>query len=161
MAGPRRALLALSVTGLFLLNAFGLPIVSHAQLPEPFIGEIPGTEFVVTVTEGPGEPRSIGSYAVRLYMPHDPAWPFDAFLAGMVRYRDGAVDALRFADIDGNDAAEIIVVVRSAGSGGNVSADAFSVGGSGLALIGHLEGLLGNADPVAALRRLVSGGVVF
>ena len=58
----------------FLLLGTSLPGNTNAQCPEPtFVGRIPGTDFMVTVTEGPGEPRSIGSYAIRLYSPYDPS----------------------------------------------------------------------------------------
>ena len=47
----------------------------------------------------------------------DPAWPYDHYAAGAVRSRDGALDELVFGDLDGDAAPDIVVVVRSAGSG--------------------------------------------
>ncbi len=109
------------------------------------------------MAEGPQEPRSIGSYALRLYIPHDPAWPYDAFAFGLVRARDGVIEALRFEDIDGDQANEVIVVVRSVGSGGYLAADAFAVRERQLILVGEVSGLSSDADPVLALRQTVCG----
>jgi hypothetical protein len=104
--------------------------------------------------EGEGEPRSIGSYALRLYKAGDPSLPFDGFLAGVVRPRDGTLEALKFADLNRDGKNEIIVVVRSAGTGGYLSADAFRVQRGVPVLVSSKSGLAANADPVAEL----SGG---
>lgn len=104
--------------------------------------------------EGEGEPRSLGSYALRLYKAGDPSFPFDAFLAGAVRQRDGTLEALKFADIDRDGAPEVIVVTRSAGTGGYLAADAFRFHKGALTLAASRNGLAADADPVAAL----SGG---
>ena len=45
-------------------------------------GTVPANGLIVTVTEGPGEPRSIGSYALRLYEPLHPDFPYDASSRG-------------------------------------------------------------------------------
>ena len=143
-------------TPVFLLLGSPLPGNTYAQSPEPaFVGRIPGTGFVVTVTEGPGEPRSIGSYAIRLYSPYDPAWPYDNFTDGMVRQREGGVESLVFEDIDEDTSVDVIVVVRSAGSGGYLFADAYRVIDERLHFAAHVEELDSMADPVAALRRAV------
>jgi hypothetical protein len=104
--------------------------------------------------EGEGEPRSIGSYALRLYKSGDPSFPFDTFLAGVVRPRDGTLEALKFADINRDGRPEVIVVIRSAGSGGYLSADAFHFKKDALVLAASKSGLPAAADPVAEL----SGG---
>lgn len=101
--------------------------------------------------EGEGEPRSIGSYALRLYKAGDPSFPFDAFAAGAVRPRDGTLEALKFADIDRDGRPEVIVVSRSAGSGGYLSVDAFRFQKDALVLAASKSGLPADADPVAAL----------
>ncbi|MFM8939687.1 MAG: PliI family lysozyme inhibitor of I-type lysozyme [Phenylobacterium sp.] len=101
--------------------------------------------------EGEGEPRSIGSYALRLYKAGDPSFPYDAFIAGAVRPRDGTLEALNFADIDRDGRPEVIVVARSAGSGGYLSADAFRLQKDALVLAASKSGLPADADPVAAL----------
>ena len=143
-------------TQVFLLFGTSLPGNTYAQSPEPaFVSRIPGTDFVVTVTEGPGEPRSIGSYAIRLYSPYDQAWPYDNFTDGMVRKRDGGVESLLFEDIDKDTSVDVIVVVRSAGSGGYLSADAYRIIDERLNFAAQVEWLDKMADPVAALRRVV------
>lgn len=117
-------------------------------------GSDEGLAVNVVADEGEGEPRSTGSYALRLYKSGDPSYPFDAFVAGAVRARDGTLEALKFADINRDGKNEIIVVIRSAGTGGYLSADAFRVQKGVPVLVGSKSGLASNADPVAEL----SGG---
>jgi hypothetical protein len=105
----------------------------------------------VVADEGEGEPRSTGSYALRLYKAGDPSFPFDAFVAGAVRPRDGTLEALKFADIDRDGAPEILVIARSAGSGGYLAVDAFRFQKGVLALAASKTGLAADADPVAAV----------
>lgn len=101
--------------------------------------------------EGEGEGRSIGSYALRLYKAGDPSFPYDVFLAGAVRPRDGTLESLKFADIDGDGAPEILVTARSAGSGSYLAVDAFRFQKGALALAASKTGLAADADPVAAV----------
>ncbi|MFZ4066048.1 MAG: PliI family lysozyme inhibitor of I-type lysozyme [Phenylobacterium sp.] len=117
-------------------------------------GSDEGLAVTAVADEGEGEPRSTGSYALRLYKSGDPSYPFDAFVAGAVRARDGTLEALKFADINRDGKNEIIVVIRSAGTGGYLSADAFRVQKGVPVLVGSKSGLASNADPVAEL----SGG---
>lgn len=117
-------------------------------------GSDEGLAVNVVADEGEGEPRSTGSYALRLYKSGDPSFPFDAFVAGAVRARDGTLEALKFADLNRDGKNEIIVVVRSAGTGGYLSADAFRLQKDALVLVASKSGLAANADPVAEL----SGG---
>ncbi len=114
-------------------------------------GSDEGLAVNVVADEGEGEPRSTGSYALRLYKSGDPSYPFDAFVAGVVRARDGALEALKFADLNRDGKNEIIVVVRSAGSGGYLSADAYRLQKGALVLAASKSGLPADADPVAAL----------
>ena len=115
-----------------------------------------GGALLVTVAEGPHEPRSIGSYALRLYAPRDDRLPYDNFVTGTVRSRDGRVERLVFADVDGDGAAEVVVITRSAGSGGYLAADAFAAGRTGLRFTKAVAGLRSDADPVAALRAVLA-----
>ena len=117
-------------------------------------GSDEGLAVNVVADEGEGEPRSTGSYALRLYKSGDPSYPFDAFVAGAVRARDGTLEALKFADLNRDGKNEIIVVVRSAGSGGYLSADAYRLQKGALVLAASKSGLPANTDPVAEL----SGG---
>ena len=135
-----------------LLLMLGMACAAQPQAPEPLVGTVPETDLVITVTEGPGEPRSIGSYALRLYAPYDPAWPYDAFASGVVRARDGAVESIRFEDVDGDEMADVTVVVRSTGSGGYLSADAYRLVEGRVSAIARVVGLARDADPVSALR---------
>jgi hypothetical protein len=61
---------------------------------------IPGGSAIVVVAEGDFEPRSLGSYSVRAYTAANPRFPFDDFIAGTVRPRDGTVDFVGFSDLD-------------------------------------------------------------
>jgi hypothetical protein len=117
-------------------------------------GSDEGLAVNVVADEGEGEPRSTGSYALRLYKSGDPSYPFDAFVAGAVRAREGTLEALKFADLNRDGKNEIIVVMRSAGSGGYLSADAYRLQKGALVLAASKSGLPANADPVAEL----SGG---
>ena len=126
-----------------------------AQSPRHLERRLPGTTLLVAATEGSREPRSIGSYALRLYAPLDPAWPYDNYVHGTVRPRDGGLVELRFGDLDGDAAPDIVVVIRSAGSGGYISADGFLVRGKRLTFAGHVAGVRHPADPLIQLRSLV------
>lgn len=121
-------------------------------------GSDEGLAVNVVADEGEGEPRSTGSYALRLYKSGDPSYPFDAFVAGVVRARDGTLEALKFADLNRDGKNEIIVVVRSAGSGGYLSADAYRLQKGALVLAASKSGLPADADPVAALSSGRKGG---
>ena len=107
------------------------------------------------VAEGEFEARSIGSFSVRLY---DAATSEDEttfFASGVVSPRDGTVEQVTLADLDNDRNPEIIVKVRSAGSGGYLSAAAYRVTGKQIALASTVEGLAPDSDPVAALKKSV------
>ena len=76
------------------------------------------------VAEGDFEARSIGSFSVRLYDAAPPGDETTFFRAGIVRSRDGTVEKFILADADGDQQPEIIVRVRSTGTGGYLSAHA-------------------------------------
>jgi hypothetical protein len=113
---------------------------------------LPGASTVVVVAEGDFEPRSTGSYSLRVYAGTNQRFPHDDFIAGAVRPRDGTVEDVRFADLDGDGVPEIIVVIHSAGTGGYLSADGFRLRGQVLTLIASVAGLASNADLVRALK---------
>lgn len=113
----------------------------------------PGTPMSVVIDEGAAEPRSIGSYAVRLYDGRRGATPYDAYVTGIVRPRDGTLGKADFADIDGDGSTELVVVMRSAGSGGYLAADAFRLRHGVLSRVTGVEGLAPTADVVAELRK--------
>ena len=159
VAYARRVSLRSIPTQALLLVALiaSAPRTNSAEPPRHLEGRVPGTTLIVTATEGSQEPRSIGSYALRLYAPLDPAWPYDNFVDGALRPRDGGLAEVRFGDLDGDAALDIIVVIRSAGSGGYVSADGFLIRAKRLTFAGHVEGLRSAADPVIQLQRIVRG----
>lgn len=116
----------------------------------------PQVASTVVAAEGDLEPRSIGSYSLRVYARNDPAFPYDNFVAGIVRPRDGSIEDIRFADLDRDGVPEIIVVMRAAGSGGFLSADAFRFHDRSLTLLTSVSGIDGDADPVDALASTVN-----
>jgi len=110
---------------------------------------------IVTVTEGVGEPRSIGSYSIRLYSGKMKEYPFDDFLTGTVRPRDGIVENVLVSDLDQAGDPELVVIMRSVGSGSYRSADAFSVFGNTIHLVETVSGLAPEMDPVVQLAKKI------
>lgn len=133
-----------------LLAVVPLPATAGAERYVKSLA-LPGGQVAV-VAEGDLEPRSTGSYSLRLYSGRAPEFPTDEFLAGVVRPRDGTVSKVLLADVDGDGRPEIVVVVQSAGSGGYLSADAFRYGRRSVTPLASVSGLAPGADPVAALR---------
>ena len=111
------------------------------------------------VAEGDFEARSIGSYSIRVYS-RESAQPDDDttfFSSGVIRARDGTVEKVFLAEL-GNDAApSLVVAIRTAGSGGYLSADAFTIGKDTVVLRASVSGLPANADPVVALKSTLQG----
>ncbi|MCP4545264.1 MAG: hypothetical protein GY835_02220 [bacterium] len=125
----------------------------HATAQNRFVSKHPlPTGQTVVVAEGDYEARSIGSFSVRLYeaaaIPNDTTF----FTSGIIRPRDGVVEKVILADVDGDRQQEIIVIVRSAGTGSYLSAHAFAVAKSKLIFRVAVEDLAADADPVAALK---------
>ena len=136
----------------FALTLLAASAAPAAEEPGRLVHAVlPGTSTQVVVAEGQFEPRSVGSYSVRIYGGANPRFPYDDFIAGTVRPRDGALERVQFADVDGDRAAEIVVVMRSAGTGNYRSADTFQLHGRTLSLAGSVAGLAQDADPVRAL----------
>lgn len=117
--------------------------VAKLQLP---------TGQTVVVAEGDFESRSIGSFSVRLYQAAEAADATTFFVAGLVSPRDGGVESVTLADINGDQQPEIIVTARSAGSGGYLTACAFTFSQDTLVLQATVEGLNPGTDPTIALR---------
>ena len=118
----------------------------------------PGAKEVLVVAEGEFEPRSVGSYSVRIYSGLNPKYPLDDYIAGVVRPRNGIIEAVRFHDFDGDGRAEIVVVIGSAGTGGYRSADVLGFKERSLALLGSVNGLAKDADPIGALKDRIGKG---
>ena len=115
------------------------------------------TSNVVVVAEGDMEPRSIGSYAIRIYGGANPAFPMDDFLCGIVVSRDGTVEDVLLADVNGDAVKEIVVKIRCVGTGGFLSADAFAWRNGKLLQCASVKDLKKDADVVDALRKQLAG----
>lgn len=119
----------------------------------------PGTQYevnlqpgiIAVVSEGNSEPRSIGSYSLRIYIVFDSKFPYDNFVVGMIRHRDGVVESLETHDIDGDGTPEVIVVVRNAGTGAYLSADAYIYKEEILSLVVSVSDLASDANPIQSL----------
>ncbi|WP_426162368.1 PliI family lysozyme inhibitor of I-type lysozyme [Pseudoduganella sp. R-31] len=116
-----------------------------------------GRQYTAVVAEGDCEARSIGSYSVRLYSSAGAAPGDDTvfYEAGLVLPRDGSVEKIMLDRLDGK-ADSLIVIMRSAGSGSFLAADAFSVAHGKLALRASVGGLSPQADPITVLRAALS-----
>ena len=114
--------------------------------------KLPSGQTVV-VAEGEFEARSIGSFSIRLYQAASGGNETTFFTSGLIRSRDGTIERVVLSDINDDGQPEIIVIVRSVGTGGYLSAHAFSVGKNQQLIPGStVESLQAEADPVAALR---------
>lgn len=106
----------------------------------------------VVVAEGDKEARSTGSFSVRLYDAAEPADATTFFSSGLIEARDGTVEKVTLVDVDGDKKDEIVVLIRSAGTGGYRSAYAFAAHDKKLHTRGKVEDLSPDVDVVVALR---------
>lgn len=134
----------LLISGTLLFGADDDRFVQRLKLP---------SKQTVVIAEGDFEPRSIGSYSIRLYSGTDPAFPSDDFITGLVHERDGTIEQVLLADIDGDGKAEVVIVIRSAGSAGDLSAHAYAIDKRTLVLRATVAEVPRDADPVAALKK--------
>jgi hypothetical protein len=126
----------------------------HASAQDRFVSKLTHpTGTTVVVAEGDFEARSIGSFSVRLYEAAAAPDETTFFTSGLVRARDGVIEKVVLADVDGDQQQEIVVIARSVGTGNYLSAHAFAVAKDKLIFRAVVEGLAANADPVAALRK--------
>jgi hypothetical protein len=136
------------------LAAVLVMVSAAAQAEDRFLAKVKlPTNQMLVVAEGDFEARSIGSFSLRLYAPAEAQDETTFFVAGLVRARDGTVEKVLLADIDGDRRQDAVVVMRSAGSGGYLSAQAFAIRKDRLAPIASVDGLAKEADPIAALKR--------
>lgn len=143
----------------FAVGALLLATSFQAVAQDRFVSkvEIPTGETVV-VAEGDCEPRSIGSFSVRVYKNAPAGDQTTFFTSGLVRARDGVVEEIILANIDKEENKEVIVTVRSVGTGNHLSAHAFSVAKEKLVFLGMVSGLAADADPIPALRKSMTRG---
>lgn len=116
-------------------------------------GVFPQTKGMVVVAEGDFEPRGIGSYSLRVYAKNDPAYPYDEFITGTIRTRNGTIESLTFADLEHDGTQEIIVTTRYIGSGNYVTVDAFRLRKKNLQFITSIAGMDAKLDAVQALKK--------
>lgn len=111
--------------------------------------------LTAVVAEGDLEARSIGSFTVRLYSREHAQAGDDTtfFLSGIIRKRDGTIEKIEHADIDGDGKPELIVLVRSAGTGQYISADAFGFDNTCIWLHAAVANVAYNTDAIAALKK--------
>ena len=113
------------------------------------------SELTAVVAEGDFEARSIGSFTVRLYSTEN-AQPGDDttfFVGGIICERDGTIEKVKIADIDGSGKPDLIVTVRNVGTGQYLSAYAFAVDTRRVWLRATVTDLAKDADPIAALKK--------
>lgn len=137
-----------------LLAACALSLPASAADPGRFVARerLPSGATLV-LAEGDFEARSIGSFSLRLYAPADD--PQDAttfFSDGLIGAREGSLETLLLADLDGDAAPEAIVTARSTGTGSYLAAYAFSIHEGKLRALIGIDGLAADANPVPALR---------
>lgn len=92
---------------------------------------------IIMVAEGDQEPRSTGSYAIRLYSGAQPEFPTDDFLYGTMRKRDGSIKHVELDFKESKTNPAIVIVIESAGTGDYLSVDKFKVNNNQLHLTGE------------------------
>ena len=143
--------------GIFHVCLIAATAIAHAETYARFVQSIDLPDGrVAAVAEGDFEPRSIGSFSVRMYSAVTPDFPFDDFQAGIVSPREGAIEGLDARDIDHDGAHELIVTIRSAGTGGYLSAYAFTLASNTITVLAHVTGLQPTASVVDALETTVA-----
>jgi hypothetical protein len=97
---------------------FLLATSAHAAAQDRFVAKLTHpTGKTVVVAEGDFEARSIGSFSVRLYDATAAPDQTTFFTSGLVHARDGAIENVILANVDGDQQPEIVVIVRSVGTG--------------------------------------------
>ncbi|MDP0563146.1 MAG: PliI family lysozyme inhibitor of I-type lysozyme [Candidatus Endonucleobacter sp. (ex Gigantidas childressi)] len=118
----------------------------------------------LVITEGMFEARSIGSFSINLYDEASPGDEITFFSSGLVLPRDGAIEKVDLVDITNDQQQEIIVIVRSAGTGGYLSAYAFSTRNKQIILASQIKDIPADEDPIVALKNAITpapiGGAV-
>jgi hypothetical protein len=145
---------------LYLVTAY-FALACAAETPQRFVQKLAvSSQLTAVVAEGDLEARSIGSYTVRVYSKEGEPTGDDTtfYKTGIVRRRDGTVESISLADLLANAPPMLVVTIRSAGSGGYLSAEAFVITGKTIRLAGSVSGLPPSADIFGALRKEVAHG---
>ena len=124
--------------------------------PSPWQRQFPftltlSTGQTVVINEGAGEPRSIGSYSIRVYRPSDPAFPLDQYCCGLILNRTGFLEGVQLVELAESSIPMLSVVQRSAGSGHYLSADLFEISADGVVIRARVQDLQPDADLAAVL----------
>ena len=85
----------------------------------------------------------------------NPDFPTDNFVYGIVRAREGTVQSIEKADINKDGEEDLVVLIRSAGSGGYLQAEAFRIGKGKLELIASVLDLDPKAKYLEELKSLI------
>lgn len=141
------------VMSLFLFNYFATGN-ERDQSSRYVIQQKLSTGLTVVIAEGDFEPRSIGSYSLRIYAAN-PEYPTDEYLSGTIRSREGSIENVKIQDLDKDGTEEIIVIIRSAGTGGYLSADAFNYQSEKLHLVANVTDLPKNTDLILKLTNIL------
>jgi hypothetical protein len=146
--GERAATGILRLAGTLLLA-----VASASAAQDRFIDKIAlPTGQTLVIAEGDFEARSVGSFSLRLYAAAPAADATTFFLTGMIQPRDGVVERVTLADIDGDAREDVVVIMRSVGTGNYLAAHAVAIADDRLIDLLSIDGLTAGADPVAALR---------
>ncbi len=101
---------------------------------------------LLVVEESDLEPRSVGSYSLRLYSNERPEFPYDRFVTGLLEYRDGVLEAA--AELDSKHCDDCFMIcMRSVGTGSALTRHVYSYGNNRLTL--HYDEVVGCAETLA------------
>lgn len=137
----------------------GSTVLFAGNAPDRFVEKVRlSSDLTAVVAEGDFEAHSTGSLSVRLYSAKS-ALPGDNttfFVAGVIQERDGHIEKVVLADVDGDGRPEIVVIVRCVGTGSFLSAQAFAVNDKSVRLRASVADLQRDADVLAALKTSVA-----
>jgi hypothetical protein len=121
-------LFQISVFSLLSLNSFA----ADSSCEDRYVNVIElGGSVKAVIAEGDQEPRSIGTYSVKVYNNLD----FGEMSDGLIRPRDGFVADSRAQDVNNDGKPEIVVTIETAGSGDYTQKEVFSFDGKKLKLM--------------------------
>lgn len=129
-----------------------VPITTWAQ--QRFSSQLTlPTGQTLVIQESDLEARSIGSFSVRLYQAAAAPDTTTFFSDGLIRPRDGMVEKAYLADLNDDNQPELIVQVRSAGTGNYLSLHVFNIQQEKISVVMELNELAATVDPIAALKK--------
>lgn len=127
-------------------NSFALDrYISKLKLP---------SGLTIVVSEGELEAESTGSFSIRLYQSAKSEDETTFFMNGLVSPGDGFIEKVLLEDVTGNQNPEVIVVVRSVGTGNYISAHTYAIlKNQKLEMFHTTEGLMASEDPVILISK--------